>query len=382
VCSASDEGRREPLNRSSVGRPFRPGDKRAHPKQESRSGVFTRRADWSGSIIAWVIRVLGNLGFVASVLSENLSTSRTCRLRNATAGRIRELIGENLTSLGRVASFLERYHVRLYRISSNLIPFASHGVNTVPWRREYADTLAEIGAQFQRHGVRVSTHPGQYTVLNSPHTSIVRAAVSELVYHATLLDALGADGTCKIVVHVGGLYGGSQQAAMNRFVSAATALPDAVRRRLVVENDDRLFDADAVLQAGRAAGIPVVFDWLHHQANPCRRAIPSVLIDIFQTWTEVDGSPKVHLSSQAAGAPVGAHARFVDVQDAIALLQVAPPVRFDCMLEAKEKDRALLRLRDELRMRGIVEANVADRSATVCGASRLQRHRRFARRLG
>jgi UV DNA damage endonuclease len=196
-------------------------------------------------------------------------------------------------------------------------------------------------------------------VLNSPQQPIVSAAVSELVYHARLLDALGADATCKIVVHVGGLYGASERLAMNRFVAVANTLPDTVRRRLVVENDDRLFDADQALEVGRAAGVPVVFDWLHHQANPCRRAVPEVLFDIVQTWTAADGRPKIHLSSQAAGAPVGAHAPFVDVRDVLAFLDVAPPVPFDCMLEAKEKDRALLRLRDELNALGIVETRVA-----------------------
>ena len=303
--------------------------------------------------------MLARLGFVASVLSENLSTSRTCRLRNATDERIRELIVGNLAALDRVTSFLERHRISLYRISSNLVPFASHSINTIPWWDEYARTFTAVGARLRALGVRVSTHPGQYTVLNSPQRSIVSAAVSELVYHARLLDALGADTTCKIVVHVGGLYGASERLAMGRFVAAAHALPHTVRRRLVVENDDRLFDADEALEVGRAAGVPVVFDWLHHQANPCRRAIPDVLVEIFQTWAAVDGRPKIHLSSQASGAPVGAHAPFVDVRDVIAFLEVAPPVPFDCMLEAKEKDRALLRLRDELKAHGIVETHVA-----------------------
>jgi UV DNA damage endonuclease len=291
-------------------------------------------------------------------LSENLSTSRTCRLRNAGAGCPRDLIVENLTSLDRVASLLDRHRILLYRISSNLIPFASHRVNNLPWRDEFAETIAQIGARLRRQRVRVSTRPGQYTVLNSPQLTVVRVAVSELVYHATLLDALDADTTCKIVVHVGGLYGGSDQAAMTRFVNVTNTLPEAVRRRLVVENDDRLFDADEVLQVGRAAGIPVVFDWLHHQANPCRRPLSEVLLEIFGTWKAADGRPKVHLSSQARGGPVGAHARFVDVRDAIAFFEVAPPAPFDCMLEAKDKDRALLRLRDELRAHGIVETDV------------------------
>ena len=299
--------------------------------------------------------MLARLGFVASVLSENLSTSRTCRLRNATDARIRELIVENLTTLERVISFLARHRIGLYRITSNLIPFASHRVNTIQWWDDYAETFAQLGARLRALGIRISTHPGQYTVLNSPQGSIVTAAVSELVYHARLLDALEADTTCKIVLHVGGLYAGSERLAMDRFVAVATALPDAVRRRLVVENDDRRFDASEVLEVGRAAGLPVVFDWLHHQANPCRRPIADVLREVFGTWTSVDGRPKVHLSSQASGAPVGAHAPFVDVRDALAFLEVVPPLPFDCMLEAKEKDRALLRLRDELKTCGIVE---------------------------
>jgi UV DNA damage endonuclease len=304
--------------------------------------------------------MLARLGFVASVLGEDLSTSRTCRLRNATEERLRGLIVENLSALERVLSFLERHRIHLYRITSNLIPFASHPVNTVRWWDEYADVLTRLGATMRRVGIRVSTHPGQYTVLNSPHVAIVRAAVAELVYHATLLDAFGVDTSCKIVLHVGGLYGGSEQEAMDRFVAVAKGLPVAVRRRLVVENDDRLFDAEAALHVGRAVGIPVVFDWLHHQAHPCGRPIMDVLPEIFSTWATPDGRPKIHLSSQAAGGPVGAHADYVDPADMMSFLRLVPPSPFDCMLEAKQKERAVLRLRDELAACGIVEVALAD----------------------
>lgn len=298
--------------------------------------------------------MLARLGFVASVLSEDLSTSRTCRLRNASESRLRELIDKNLTALERVVSFLERHGVRLYRISSNLIPYASHPVNTLPWWEENAERLGRIGTRLRRARVRVSMHPGQYTVLNSPNPAIVAAARAQLVYHARLLDALGAGTDGKIVVHVGGRYTGSEIEAMDRFVAAAVALPDLVRRRLVVENDDRIFDADEALAVGKAAGLPVVFDWLHHRANPCRRPVATVLAEIFGTWSAADGRPKVHLSSQAANAPAGAHADYIDPQDMIDLLEVAPDVPFDCMLEAKQKDRALLRLREALRERGTV----------------------------
>jgi UV DNA damage endonuclease len=303
--------------------------------------------------------MLARLGFVASVLTEDLSTSRTCRLRNASEERLRELIVANLSTLDQVVSFLEAHRIYLYRISSNLIPFASHRVNTLQWWDENAETFSRVGRRMREIGIRVSLHPGQFTVLNSPNQSIVHAAIAELAYHARLLDAFGADSTCKIVVHVGGVYGGSQRTAMDRFTSTAKSLPVSILRRLVIENDDRLFDAEEVLHIARELGIPVVFDWLHHQAHPCRRPIPDVLPEIFATWSAQDGDPKIHLSSQAAGGPAGAHAEYVNVEDAIAFLRIAPETPFDCMLEAKQKDRALLRLRDELKVVGVVEQGLA-----------------------
>jgi UV DNA damage endonuclease len=304
--------------------------------------------------------MLARLGFVASVLTEGLSTSRTCRLRNATPDRLRSLTLENLDALEQVAEFLGRRRILLYRVSSNVVPYASHTVNTTEWWEEFAPRLHRIGRRLQELGIRISTHPGQYTVLNSPNPAIVRAATAELVYQARLLDALGADTTGKIVVHIGGLYGGGEAEALDRFVANAALLPPLVRRRLVVENDDRLFDADEVLAASRRLNIPVVFDWLHHHSNPTRRPIAEVLAEIFTTWRPADGRPKVHLSSQARGALPGAHADFVAPRDFLAFLEVAPPQPFDCMLEAKQKDRALLRLRASLRARGIVERDLEE----------------------
>jgi UV DNA damage endonuclease len=303
-------------------------------------------------------------------LSEDISTSRTCRLKNATRLRIRELITENLTALERVITFLDRHQILLYRITSNLIPFASHPINPLEWWNEFAHQLSGIGRRFRALGVRVSTHPGQFTVLNSPNPTIVKAAVLELEYHARLLDAIGADPSAKIILHVGGLYAGSEAVAMNRFSAAASELSAEVRRRLVVENDDRLFDAEAVLWVARRLNVPVIFDWLHHNANPCRAPLVEVLPAIVATWRSEDGPPKVHLSSQASKGPPGAHAEYIDVADALALFEVVPPWPFDCMREAKQKDRALLKLRAALRRRGVVETDLSVMEPSSATATR------------
>src|SRR3954447_18745406 len=91
------------------------------------------------------------------------------------------------------------------------------------------------------------------------------------------------------------------QSRVSRWVANVAALPPAVRRRLVLENDERLFTADDVLAASRRSGIPVVFDWLHHAANPGARLGDerALLDECFATWGPGDGVPKTHFSSQA-----------------------------------------------------------------------------------
>jgi len=320
--------------------------------------------------------MLRHLGYVAIARSLDISTGQTCRLRHATPERLRALIEANLVNLRRVLEFNAANAIWLYRISSDLVPFASHPVNQLAWWDEFGALLADIGAYVRRHRMRVSMHPGQFTVLNSLSPAVVRAAIDEVVWHARLLDALGVDTTAKIVIHVGGLVDG-REPAIARFVATVRDLPDAVRRRLIVENDERLFTAEDVLEVSRATGLPVVFDWLHHRANPGTARTPAdirrVVTRCFATWGPADGVPKIHLSSQARGARPGRHADWVRVTDLLVFLAVAPRRTFDCMIEAKEKELALFRLRRDLARHDVRERGArpaAGRSSASRAAER------------
>ena len=211
--------------------------------------------------------MLRRLGYVATALSIDAPTNRTCRLRNAEPRRLRSLIAGNLDNLRRVLRYNVTRDIRLYRISSDIVPFASHPVNRLAWWEEFAGPLAGLGAYVREHDLRVSMHPGQFTVLNSLDRAVAQAAADEVRWHARFLDALGADTSAKIVVHIGGKPDG-RAPAMARFVAAVGQLPETCRRRLIVENDERLFTAEDALEVSRATGLPVVFDWLHHRANP------------------------------------------------------------------------------------------------------------------
>jgi UV DNA damage endonuclease len=162
--------------------------------------------------------VIRRLGYACIALGSPATTNRTCRLANATPERLRELIAANLDGLAEVLRYNARLDLRFFRLSSQIVPFASHPVNTLRWWDEFADQLAAIGAFARSEGMRLTMHPGQYTVLSAARPAVVAAAIADLVYHARLLDSLGVDLSGKLTIHGGGTYG-DKSAAMGRFAA-------------------------------------------------------------------------------------------------------------------------------------------------------------------
>src|SRR5690242_9612050 len=177
--------------------------------------------------------MLRRLGYACRCLSLDDSSPRGTILRNATPERLRALTAANLERLHRVLDFNAAQGVRMFRLSSDIVPFGSHPVNSIPWWDEFAEPLAHVGEQIRASGMRVSMHPGQYTVLSSPDPRILDAARADLVFHTRLLEALGMDPRHKIVVHVGGAYS-DKAAALDRWIRAVCKLPEPVRARLVL----------------------------------------------------------------------------------------------------------------------------------------------------
>ncbi len=272
------------------------------------------------------------------------TTNHTCQLRHATPERLRGLIERNLDDLNAILRHNAAHDWRLFRIGSSCIPFASHPVNTIPWWREYKQRLAEIGQFAQQAGIRLSMHPGQYTVLNSPNEQTVSTAIAEIAYSAQLLEALGAGIDGKIVLHIGGVYR-DKTSAIERFISVARELPLTIKERLVIENDDSHYHIEDVLSISEQSGLPVVFDNLHHTILTVPTPIHTLIARVFATWDASDGPPKVHFASQALGEKIGKHAAMADAQEFIywsRIWQASGP--FDVMLEAKSKDIALKQL--------------------------------------
>jgi UV DNA damage endonuclease len=286
------------------------------------------------------------LGY-ACINTQLPSSNRTCRLENATPERILELARQNLSALEAVLCWNVDHRIRLFRISSEVIPFGSHPVNTLPWWELLASELSDLDRIIRESGMRVSMHPGQYTVLNAMREAVVESTLAELGYHTRFLDSLGVDFSHKIILHVGGTYG-EKARSLQRFAENFLRLPEGTHRRLVVENDEKSYTLSDTLALAEQIGTPVIFDVFHHAWNSYfpGASLRALVERAAATWKLADGPSKLHYSDQWPGKSPGSHSQSVDIEAFGEFYHQVQDLEVDIMLEVKDKEHSVLALYD------------------------------------
>jgi UV DNA damage endonuclease len=275
-----------------------------------------------------------NIGYACLALGVPDTQMKTCRLKNAEPDMLMAITAHNLSALETMLGYNNQMGIRLFRISSDIIPFASHPSVAFAWRDAFASQLGSLGALIRQFGMRVSMHPGQYTLLSAKDSGVTERSLADIRYHAALLDALGTDHTHKIVVHIGGVYGDKTQ-SLQRFRAHFEHLDAALKQRIVLENDDRHYHIGDVLETASALGVPAVYDNLHHQANSCGGSDTQWIDACRPTW---DSRQKIHYSQQAAEKRQGAHSATIHVREFIDFCNALPSRDIDVMLEVKDKN--------------------------------------------
>ncbi|KAJ7497786.1 UV-endonuclease UvdE-domain-containing protein [Mycena latifolia] len=270
--------------------------------------------------------------------------SRTCRLDSIKKNGIdwmKDLGRKNTEDLLTMIQWNEDNNIKFMRMSSEMFPFASHGVHG--YSLEYcAPLLARVGELAKKLGHRLTAHPGQYTQLGSPKPEVVQASVRELAYHAEMMDRMGLGVDSVMIIHGGGVYG-DKNTTLGRIKKTITEiLSPAVRARLVLENDEMCYNAEDLLPLCEELDVPLVFDYHHDQLFPSSIPPSEIINRANAIWHRRGIKPKQHLSEARPGAVTlmerRAHA------DRCESLPVDLPDDMDLMIEAKDKEQAVLHL--------------------------------------
>jgi UV DNA damage endonuclease len=267
---------------------------------------------------------------------------KTFRLKSYSEQRLIDTVTNNLGCLSDMLRFNANHNILFFRIRSDVVPFASHPVCQFDWLKYFKDQLASIGSFIKSYNIRISMHPGQYTVLNSPDPGILARSIKELRYHADVLDALDLDVSAKIQLHVGGVYGDKNK-SIRRFIERYHDLDEALKRRLVIENDDRSYTTGDCLRIHDQTGVPILFDAFHHELNHSGSLSTNALVEIGKTWHEHDGIPMVDYSYHSNNGLKVSHAESIDSAHFEHFLATTRPYDIDIMLEIKDKETSALK---------------------------------------
>jgi UV DNA damage endonuclease len=279
------------------------------------------------------------IGYPCINRSIGCTASRTFRLASYTEERMRETVHGNLACLEKTLAYNKMHGMLFFRITSDLVPFASHPVCTFPWQDEFAGEFEHIGDYLRRHQFRISMHPDQFVLLNALDKEVFQRSIADLEYQVQVLDRMGLDRSAKVQVHVGGVYG-DKPASIDRFVKQYDLLDTTIRDRLVIENDERLYTLRDCLAIHERTGIPVIADTFHHSLYNNGEQFTTLLDPVRKTWRAHDGIPMVDYSSQEPGKRVGAHALHIVTEEFRQFLRESSPADFDIMLEIKDKEKS------------------------------------------
>ena len=264
--------------------------------------------------------------------------------------RLASLCRANAEALHQALVYCSRHGIGCFRVNSQILPLKTHpvagyGVSDLPGGAAIRDLFVRCGTFAQRHGLRLTLHPDQFVVLNSPREQVVAHSMAELRYQVEVAAWVNAD---VITLHAGGVYGNKHN-ALARLEQRLRALPAGERTRLCLENDDRSFTPADLLPVCRAVGIPMVYDVHHHRCLPDGSSVEETTAAACATWNR---EPVLHISSPRngwQGADPRPHHEFIDPGDFPACWRrLAVTVE----VEAKAKEKAVCALRRQLEAGG------------------------------
>ncbi|MDK9706568.1 MAG: UV DNA damage repair endonuclease UvsE [Desulforhopalus sp.] len=265
--------------------------------------------------------------------------------RDAQLDKLSAICCDNARSLLLAVQTVHRLGIGAFRIMSPLFPRMTHpevgyGLGDLPGGEVIGGLLRETRDFARTHDIRLSFHPDQFVVLSSPHPAVVGNSVRELEYQGWLAEAVGAD---VINLHAGGVYG-DKPAALVRFCRIFAELPESVRSRLTLENDDGSYTPADLLPVCQQLAIPLVYDVHHHRCNPDGLTIEEATRLAGATWQVLGREQYCHLSSPRAGWGGGDPKPHADYIDPVDIPSCWEGRQMTVDIEAKAKELAVIRL--------------------------------------
>ncbi len=252
----------------------------------------------------------------------------------------------NASSLVKALEYCLENGIGSFRVKSSILPLKTHpelhyALADLPDHTLIMELFETSRLFAHKNNIRLTFHPDQFTLLSSPREHVTEKAIEELLYHAEIAELIGAD---VLTLHGGGAYG-DKQVALERVRKNIDRLPDSVRSRLALENDDKVYTPNDLLPVCQSMGVPLVYDVHHHRCLSDDLSVEEATARALNTWNR---EPLFHLSSPKYGwdaKDIRSHHDYINPDD---MPESWKNLELTIEIEAKAKELALSRLMHDL----------------------------------
>jgi UV DNA damage endonuclease len=266
--------------------------------------------------------------------------------RNQQLEYIAEICLHNAHTLHKVLGYCCDHDIKNFRINNQILPLKTHpdigySMEDLPAHDQIIQTFKDCGRFCRKYDIRTTFHPDQFILLSSPSSEVVQRSIADLIYQTEMAGWVNAD---VINIHGGGAYGNKSE-SLGRLRKRIEQLPERVRSRLTLENDDRVYTPKDLLPVCRDLAIPLVYDVHHHRCLPDGKSVEATTELALGTWSR---EPLFHLSSPRDGwdsGKPGSHHDYIDAGD---FPGCWTNLDITVEVEAKAKELAVLKLRQDL----------------------------------
>ena len=291
-----------------------------------------------------------NLGYacINMTLGKKITTNRSMIKKTFNArglDYVSELTLLNSQDIIKILKWNVENGIYFFRLSSAIVPWGDHlDLTTLKDYKQIKAALKEAGDYAKANGIRVNSHPGPFVVLTSPKKTVVKNAIADLELHGKIFDMMGLDKTPynNINIHCNGVYG-DKKSAMDRFCDNFGKLSESVKKRLTIENDDKatMYSVKDLMYIHNKIGIPIVFDYHHHQFCTGDLSEEEALKLAATTWP-TGITQEIHYSESKALHENNSKLKPQAHSDYINTLPNTYGLNLDIMVESKAKELAIL----------------------------------------
>ena len=290
------------------------------------------------------------LGYACISKTLDITSSHTITYTNYEKTRNKEeklieITNKNLNNLEEILKYNIKNNIHFYRMSSKIIPLATHPNIKINLLNIFKEKLEHIGNIIKENNLRVDIHLDEYCVLNSTNPNIVSSTINIIKFYKNMLKTMNIESY--MILHIGSSAFGIEK-SITRFINNFKKLDEESKKMIILENDDKVFKIEDVLKICKALNIPMVLDYHHYKCNKVE-PLEQHIKEIINTWKEK--TPKMHISSKKNNKEFRSHHDYIDINDFIELINIlkTQTKNIDIMIEAKQKDMALFKLIRELK---------------------------------